>query len=118
MDNKQWIQVDESNIHKLNKGMLVRGNTSTWSQLWTIKPGYETCNCTIYGTIVSEDNKDIYDIKVKKICVQYYVQPEYDMLNDECDLLYDVGSSGVNAVYIFVGTEEEQTQEMNGLMNK
>lgn len=108
MNNNKWIPAENNQI---KKGMLVKGVTMTWAQKWTLLEGYEDCNCTVYGIVISNDHLELTDIKVNKIGVVYYTDPLYDMLN-ECYLVRDVGSSGSNSVYVFVGSEKEKKKEI------
>lgn len=111
--NTNWKIVNNPLLIK--KGMLVKGNTMTFSQKWTIREGYENCNCTIYGIVSTDNNNNFTDIKVNKIGVSYFVNPEFDELEDECYLLEDVGSSGMNTVYKFDGSEIEIKNEIENI---
>ena len=111
----KWISV--KNINDIKKGMLVNGITNTWSQKWTLYDGFENCNCSIYGIVISDDHKNFTDIKVKKIKVSYFVEPIINIEEEECYLVYDVGSSGSNTIYLFNGSKDEQHDEVKKLKN-
>lgn len=71
----------------IKKGDIVKGITYTNSQKWMLRPGYEDCNATFIGKVISDNHETLFDIII-----------ELDSGEQRPAIRY-VGTSGDNFIY-------------------
>jgi hypothetical protein len=59
------MEIFINNPKEINKGDMIKGITYTNSQKWLLKPGYEDCNATFIGKVISNNHDSIYDIIIE-----------------------------------------------------
>lgn len=71
------MEIFISDPNDIKKGDIIKGITYTNSQKWMLRPGYEDCNATLIGKVISQKHESIYDIIIelengeKKPAVRY-----------------------------------------------
>ncbi len=54
-----------NNPKEIKQGDIIKGITYTNSQKWLLIPGYEDCNATFIGKVISDNHDSIYDIIIE-----------------------------------------------------
>lgn len=100
-----WQEITDNNINEVKPGDFMRGETTTYSQKWSLMKGYEETNSIKEGFVTSENNQSIFDIKINTTNVVLQFSYDTSMATDK--LVIDVGTDGYNSVAKFIGTRAE-----------
>jgi hypothetical protein len=81
------MEIFISDPNDIKKGDIIKGITYTNSQKWLLRPGYEDCNATFIGKVISDNHNSKFDIII-----------ELDN-GEKRPAVYNVGSSGDSFIY-------------------
>lgn len=100
---ENWLQINDVGL--LKEGDLIRGITSTFSQKWLSKSGYQHCNCTNIGLVKSSNHTNIYDVK----CNIIFSDIDIDIgFVEDVYIVADIGTSGMSYIEKYIGNQKEQ----------